>query len=208
VEVVRKTGILGGTFDPVHTGHILLAEEVAGRLGLCEVVFIPAGHPWLKENGAITSAEHRLAMLKLAVAGRPLFSISTMELERPGPSYTADTMVELGRRRSAEEELYFILGWDNLKELPRWHQPQKLISLCKLAAVPRVGSQAPDLDELEKSLPGIKGRVAMLDGPHIDISASEIRRRVAAGLSIEGLVPPDVALYIEEHGLYRGGEGG
>jgi len=204
VEMVKKTGILGGTFDPVHSGHILLAEEVAARLGLEEVIFIPAGHPWFKEDGVITPAEHRLAMLRLAVAGHPLFSISTMELTRPGPTYTVDTMAELRRRRGAGEELYFILGWDNLRELPRWHDPEKLISLCKLAVVPRVGSNAPDPAALEKSLKGIKKRVVMLEGPHIDVSASQIRRRVAAGLSTEGLVPTPVARYIEAHGLYRG----
>ena len=202
MAVVRKTGVLGGTFDPVHSGHIRLAEETATRLGLAEVVFIPAGHPWFKEDGVITPAEQRLEMLRLALSGREGLSISTMELERPGPSYTADTMAELRRRRGGEE-LYFILGVDNLKELPHWHQPEMLVSLCKLAVVPRVGSCPPDLDTLEKSLPGIKKRLVMLEGPHIDISASEIRRRVATGHSIEGMVPPEVASYIEDHRLYR-----
>ena len=199
---MRKTGILGGTFDPVHNGHLRLVEEVAKRLGLCQVIFIPAGNPWYKENGAITPAEQRLAMLKLALAGNPVFAISEMELERFEPTYTVDTMAELKGQRPGEE-LYFIMGWDNLKDLPRWQRPQQLISLCRLAVVPRAGSDAPDLESLEKSLPGIRRRVVMLDGPHIDISASEIRQRVAAGLSVEDMVPPDVARYIEEQGLYQ-----
>ncbi len=197
-----KTGILGGTFDPVHNGHIELAAEVARRLGLCRVVFIPAGQPWFKEGEVITAASLRLEMLRLALAENPLFSVSEMEIERPGPSYTVETMREL-KRECPDEEFYFILGWDNLRDLPRWHRPQQLISLCHLAVVPRVGMLVPDLNALEKSLLGIKDRVTMLDGPRIDISASEVRQRVAAGLSIEDIVPPPVISYIAEHGLYR-----
>jgi nicotinate-nucleotide adenylyltransferase len=201
VEVV-KTGILGGTFDPVHNGHIELAAEVAESLGLSRVIFIPAGQPWFKEGEVITAAEQRLAMLKLALDGNPLFGISEMEIERSGPTYTVDTMRELKRQHSGEE-FYFILGWDNLRDLPCWHKPQELISLCRLGVVPRVGTKSPDLNDLEKNLPGIRGRLEMLDGPSIDISASEIRRRVAAGLSIEDMVPSPVGRYIKEQGLYR-----
>jgi len=197
-----KTGILGGTFDPIHSGHLVVAEEVSARLSLDEVVFIPAGQPWLKAGNYITAAEHRLQMVKLAIAGKPKFKVSTIELERPGPTYTVDTLEQL--KRQSGDELYFIVGWDNLIELPRWHRARRILELCRLVAVPRVGCQPPDLKQLEKSLPGISQRVVMLAEPHIDISASVIRDRVAKGLSITHLVPPAVEGYIRRQGLYRG----
>jgi nicotinate-nucleotide adenylyltransferase len=198
-----RSGILGGTFDPVHNGHLVLAGEVAARLHLDEVIFIPTGCPHFKANTVVSPAEHRLEMLQLAISRHPLFKISTMELERPGPTYTVDTITELCRRRGPEDEFYFILGWDNLKELTLWRQPEQLLSLCKLVAVPRIGGVAPDLKVLEAAIGGLKGSVVMLDSPRIDISASAIRCRVADGLSIANLVPEAIEGYIKEHGLYR-----
>ncbi|MCJ7769651.1 MAG: nicotinate (nicotinamide) nucleotide adenylyltransferase, partial [Dehalococcoidales bacterium] len=133
-----KTGILGGTFDPVHTGHIMVADVVKDELGLTEVVFVPAGKPWLKAGASVLPAEHRLNMVRLAIAGKSCFKASTMEIERKGPTYSVDTMAEMGRETDDNDELLFIIGWDNLMELPRWHQPERLISLCRLVAVPRV----------------------------------------------------------------------
>lgn len=199
-----NVGVLGGTFDPVHMGHLIIAEEVRARLELAEVLFVPAGQPWLKLNNAnaISSAEHRLEMVRLAVAGEPAFRLSTMEIERPGPSYTVDTMAELRNQIGTEGKLYFILGWDNLNQLPRWHQPQRLVELCRLVPVRRVGFTSPDLDALEEAVPGLAKSLVMLDTPQIEISASEIRARVARGLSIHKLVPEAVEQYIMEHGLY------
>ena len=197
-----KMGILGGTFDPIHSGHLVVAEEVSARLSLDEVIFIPAGQPWLKAGNRISAAEHRLQMVRLAVAGKPHFKVSTVELERPGPTYTVDTLEQLSQQ--SNNELYFIVGWDNLIELPRWHQPQRILELCRLVAVPRVGCRLPDLELLEKSLQGISQRVVMLDKPQIDVSASIIRDRVAKGLAIGDLVPPAVEGYIRQQGLYRG----
>lgn len=199
-----KTGILGGTFDPIHSGHLLVAEEVSARLALDEVIFIPAGQPWLKAGNHISAAGHRLQMVKLAIAGKPHFHVSTIELERPGPTYSVDTIEQLRRQPGSADELYFIIGWDILLELPRWHQPQRLIDLCRPVAVPRVGWALPDLKKLEAAMPGISQRVVLLDEPQIDISASIIRDRVAKGLSIAHLVPPAVEGYIMEKGLYRG----
>jgi len=196
-------GILGGTFDPVHTGHLAVADEAASRLGLAEVLFVPVGKPWLKADAKILPAEHRHKMVKLAIAGRPCFKLSTIELEREGPTYTVDTIVELRRRFGAGDELLFIIGWDNLANLPRWCQPERLISMCRLVAVPRVGCPAPNLDSLEAVIPGLSQRVIMLDKPQIDISASLIRDRVRRGLSINHLVPEAVGKYITEQGLYR-----
>ncbi|MBA7632545.1 Nicotinate-nucleotide adenylyltransferase [subsurface metagenome] len=194
-------GVLGGTFDPIHIGHLLVAEEVAARLDPSRILFVPAGQPWLKANNAISPAEHRLEMVRLAIAGKPGFELSTIEIERPGPTYTVDTIAEL-QAQLGGDELFFILGWDNLSQLPQWHQPARLIKMCRLVAVPRVDFPLPDLPSLEKELPGISQRVILFDAPRIDINASEIRRRAAEGFSIGELVPEPVERYIKEHGLY------
>jgi nicotinate-nucleotide adenylyltransferase len=198
-------GVLGGTFDPIHMGHLIIAEEVRARLDLAEVLFVPAGQPWLKLNNVntISQAEHRVAMVRLALADEPAFRLSTMEVERPGPTYTVDTMTELSQQIGAEGKLYFILGWDNLNQLPRWHQPRRLVKLCRLVPVRRVGFASPDLDALEKAVPGLAKSLVMLDTPQIEISSSEIRARVARGLPIHKLVPEAVEGYIIEHGLYQ-----
>ncbi|MEK7847837.1 MAG: nicotinate-nucleotide adenylyltransferase [Chloroflexota bacterium] len=193
-------GILGGTFDPVHIGHLIIAQEVALELGLELVYFIPVGQPPLKQ-GAVTPAAHRLEMLRLALAGNGGFSLSTLEVARPGPSYTVDTLRAL--KGAESRELVFILGWDALSGLPGWHRPQELLALCRIAAVPRPGAPVPDLDGLEKALPGLRGRLHLLTGPLVSISASEIRRRVGRGLPVRYLLPPGVEDYIREQGLYR-----
>ena len=195
-------GVLGGTFDPIHMGHIVVAEEAKARLNLAEVLFVPAGLPWLRANSSLSAAEHRVHMVRLAIADKPYFKISTTEVERAGPSYTVDTIAELKGQFGAEDELFFILGWDCLTELPKWREPSRLVAMCRLVAVPRVGSPAPDLRALEASIPGLAKRVILLDKPRVDISASGIRDRVAQGLSIEGLVPEQVERYIREQGLY------
>jgi nicotinate-nucleotide adenylyltransferase len=198
-----KIGVLGGTFDPIHLGHLKVAEEVTASLTLDEVIFMPAGQPWLKADNLISPAEHRLEMIRLALAGRDNFKLSTMEIERPGPTYTVDTMAELGRQLGSDE-LFFILGWDNLTQLPQWHEPSRLIELCRLVAVPRVDFPPPDLKSLEAAIPGLSKRVILLNAPRIDVNASEIRRMVREGLSIRNLVPEPVEKYIKEHKLYAG----
>ena len=195
-------GVLGGTFDPLHNGHLIVAEEATKRLNLAEVIFVPAGQPWLKADIPILPAEHRLQMLRLALADKPQFKLSAMEIERPGPSYTVDTIIELKKQINAEDELFFILGQDNLSQLPQWHDPPRLIQMCYLVAVPRPGVTRPNLKTLENSIPGISQRVMLMDKPHIDISASDIRDRVARGLSVCHLVPEPVNRYIKEHHLY------
>jgi len=195
-------GVLGGTFDPIHMGHLIVAEEAKVRLKLAEVLFVPAGLPWLRVNSPLSAAEHRVQMVRLAIGDKPYFKLATTEIERAGPSYTVDTIAELKGQLGAKDELFFILGWDCLAELPKWREPSRLIKMCRLVAVPRVGSPAPDLNSLEASIPGLVERVILLDKPRVDISASEIRNRVARGLSIEHLVPEPVARYIGEQGLY------
>ncbi len=185
-------GVLGGTFDPIHNGHLAVAEEVRAQLKLDEVLFVPAGQPWLKADSPILVAEHRVEMVRLAIADRAYCKVSTMEIDRGGLSYTVDTMGELRAKIGAGDELYFILGWGSLGELPQWKEPSRIIKLCRLVAVPRPGYPRPDLESLEASIPGLSQRVILLDKPEIDISASEIRERVAQGLSINGLVPEAV----------------
>ena len=200
-----KIGVLGGTFDPVHLAHLAVAEAVKTELDLAEVVFVPAGQPWLKANNYISAPEHRVQMVRLAIAGKAYFRLSTMEIDRPGPSYTVDTMAELRGQINTEDELYFILGWDNLAEMPRWREPARLIQLCYLVAVPRPGYPVPDLMKLEGNIPGIAKRVIVMDKPELDISATEIRKRLSGGEPINDLVPAAVAKYIRRHGLYLSG---
>ena len=195
-------GVLGGTFDPVHNGHLILAEETRSWLNLAEVIFVPAGQPCLKADIPILPAEHRLGMLRLAIADKSHFKLSTMEIERAGPSYTVDTIAEIREGLGSEDELFFILGWDNLAELPQWREPSRLIELCRLVAAPRPGYPRPNLKTLEASIPGISQRVMLMKKPEVDISASDIRERVARGLSVRHLVPEPVNRYIKEHGLY------
>jgi nicotinate-nucleotide adenylyltransferase len=197
-----KIGVLGGTFDPIHLAHLAVAEAVKAELGLREVIFVPAGQPWLKANNYISAAEHRVQMVRLAIAGKSYFRLSTMEIDRPGPSYTVDTMAELRGQINASDELYFILGWDNLAELPRWREPARLIQLCYLVAVPRPGYCVPDLMKLAKEIPGISKRVIVMDKPQLDISATEIRKRLSRGEPIDDLVPEAVAEYIKRQRLY------
>jgi nicotinate-nucleotide adenylyltransferase len=197
-----KIGVLGGTFDPVHLGHISMAEAAREALALAEVLLVPAGQPMSRVNRAITTAEHRLNMLRLAVQGKPGLVVSTIEIERPGPTYTVDTLAALHRQYGAEADIYFILGWDSLAQLPEWREPARIIKMCRLAAVPRPGYPQPNTKALERDIPGIKEKVIFLEKPHIDISATMIKETIARGRSIEHLVPGPVAAYIKKHKLY------
>jgi nicotinate-nucleotide adenylyltransferase len=198
-----KTGVFGGTFDPVHLGHLTLAQEARERLGLGQVLFMPAGRPWMKDR-AITPAPHRLAMLQLAVEDNLAFAISWIETDRPGVSYTAETLAGLSREMPGER-LFFLLGWDALEDLPRWKDPERVLALAELVVFPRAGYPAPSLPDLGRLLPGVGKRVHLLEGPIIQISSTEVRRRVREGLSIRYLVPRAVEKYILEKGLYKEG---
>jgi len=199
---VVNIGVLGGTFDPVHLGHLIIAEEAREQLKLDKVLFVPSGRPWLKEERIITPAEHRVSMLRLALASNPRFQISMVDVEREGPSYTVDTLADLKRQFGDSASFYFILGWDALRDLHLWKDPARIIQQCRLVAVGRPGSAKPRLSALEAVLPGISKRVLLIQKPLIGISSSEIRQRVAQGLSIKYLVPEAVETYIREKGLY------
>ena len=196
-------GILGGTFDPVHVGHLAIAEEVRRKLRLEEVLFMPAGQPWLKQRREITPAHHRLEMVMLATASHPRFEVSTLELERPGATYTVDTMTQLRASLNRTSDLFFIVGFDSLADMPKWKEPDRLLKLCRVAAVRRPGHTELDLDGLEAAVPGFRKSLVVVDAPLLDISASEIRRRVAEGLLITDMVPEAVARYIAQNDLYR-----
>lgn len=198
-----KLGVLGGTFDPIHNGHLMMAESALRHLGLSQVLFVPAGRPRFKNRRAVSAARHRLRMVELAIDGKPSFRLSAMEIERRGVTYTVDTLRELKSGLEPADELFFIMGWDSLAELPLWHQPSDLISLCNLVAVPRAGYAKPDLTILEKKITGLSQRLFMLNEPVVDISSSDIRNRARDGLDIRELVPDSVADYIAENGLYK-----
>lgn len=195
-------GVLGGTFDPIHNGHLIIAEKARDKLGLERVIFVPAGKPWFKERRNITPGEHRLEMLRLASAANPNFSVSTVDIDRAGPSYTVHTLPDLKRELGGEPTFYFILGVDALAGLPWWKEPEGVVEMCYLVAARRPGSVSLDLEALERSMLGISSRIIFLDNPLIDISSTNIRQRVADGLPITNLVPDAVERYIREQGLY------
>jgi nicotinate-nucleotide adenylyltransferase len=197
-----RTGVLGGTFDPIHAGHIFIAEEARIRLGLDKVLFVPAGEPWLKADREITPATHRVEMVRLAIAKHKHFVLCTIEIERGGPSYTVDTLDTL-RKEAAEEELFLLLGLDSFVELPLWKDAERLVKMCRLVVVPRVGKNLPELGEVAGKLGGMStDSVVILDSPMIGISSSGIRDRVSRGMPIDYLVPGEVERYVIAHGLY------
>ncbi len=195
-----NVGVLGGTFDPIHIGHLVIAEEARTKLGLSEVLFVPAGQPWLKQDRDITPAVHRVEMVRRAIADNPQFKLYTLEVDRPGPSYTVDTLTMLQKQLGSKASLFFIIGRDTLAELPLWKEPQEVMQLCKLVVPPRIGSR--DLRHLAKAIPGLLDKVIQLDMPVIGISSSGIRQRIAQGLPIRYLVPPEVEKYITEQRIY------
>ncbi len=196
-----RLGILGGTFDPPHLGHLVLAEEARWRLALDSILFVPAGDPWRKEGRGVTPAADRLQMTRLATADNPAFQVSDREVRRSGPSFTAETLAALHAERP-QDELFFIVGEDALHDLPNWHDPAAIVDLAWLAVAPRGGWSEARAAELERVAPGIKNRIVPVLMPAIEISATDIRRRVAAGDSIRYLVPAPVEDYIQERHLY------
>jgi nicotinate-nucleotide adenylyltransferase len=203
---LRHVGLLGGTFDPIHYGHLVIAEEVRTVLHLAEMVFVPAGHPPHKPGRIVTEAQHRLAMLELAIASNPHFTISLVDLERPGPSYTVETLQVLRQQWGAQTAIYFVIGGDSLEDLLAWYDPAGILQqLTALVAVQRPGYEeaAGYRDTLEARLPGIKQRLIMVQAPQLDISATDLRRRVAEGRPIKYQTPEAVERYIIEYGLYR-----
>jgi nicotinate-nucleotide adenylyltransferase len=203
-----SVGILGGTFDPIHFGHLVIAEEVREALVLDRVLFIPAFDPPHKPEDGMTPAGLRAEMVELAIDGNSRFVASRMELERAGVSYTADTVALLVAEAAAAgvaRQFHFIMSTETVAALRTWHEPLRLMSLCRLAVVPRPGWPLPDEVGLRSILPDGApiDRVSLVQTVPLATSASDVRRRAAAGLSIRYLVPPAVEAYIHERGLYR-----
>lgn len=197
-----RTGILGGTFDPVHIGHLIIAGEVLETLKLDEIRFVPAAQPWMKKGREISAASHRLKMLELSLWQNARFVLDRSDLKRGGATYTVDTLRDMKKSLGEQTELFFILGADALKGFPQWKDPQEIVRLAVLVVVPRPGYKKMDALELEETAPGIKDRLVFLKGPRVGISALEVRKLVREGKSIEDLVTPGVAEYIREKGLY------
>ena len=194
---VMRVGIMGGTFDPIHHGHLVAAEETRHRLSLDAVLFVPTGDPWQKSHSGVSPAADRLRMVELAIADNQAFEASRVEIDREGPTYTIDTLRALREERGADE-LFFITGADAILEILSWKEPDEALGLATFVAVTRPGY---DLSRLG-SLPELE-RVVVVEIPALAISSTDIRRRVADGWPIRYLVPASVASYIAEHGLYR-----
>jgi nicotinate-nucleotide adenylyltransferase len=199
--VPGSVGLLGGTFDPIHHGHLAIAEEARETLGLERVLFVPAAQPPHKPGRPVTDADDRLAMVRLAVAGNPSFAVSEVEVARGGASYTVETLTVL--RGSGIVDPWFILSSEALAAFPSWREPSRILELCRLAVVPRAGYEPLDAAWVEAWFPGAAERVAFLAGPLLPISGSVVRRRAAAGRSVRYLVPDAVAAHIAENRLYQ-----
>jgi|TARA_B110000196_G_scaffold261401_1_gene232885 nicotinate-nucleotide adenylyltransferase len=201
-RISSRIGVLGGTFDPVHNGHIGIATAVFNVLELTSVLFVPADRPWMKQSGtgsSVSSIDHRIAMVELAIRDREGFELSTVDADRGRPSYSVDTISDLREVFGHASELFLILGADALEELPRWRDPDRLVSMCTLVCVGRPGSGLPE--GLPVDHPGHNAQ--FVSGPMLAVSATEIRARESEGLSIDGLVNNSVVSYIEENGLYQ-----
>lgn len=199
---MNKTGILGGTFDPVHNGHLAIAGEALKKVDLDKVIFVPARNQPLKQGHNTAPVEQRMKMLELALAGNQRYVISDIEIMRPAPSYTVDTLTLIQRQLGKSVQLYFIMGWDSLTEIGGWKEPGKILEMCTLVAVTRSTVARPDLKAIQMKIPGIESKTILLEMPPVDISSTEIRSMVEQGLPIDGLVPDAVGDYIKQNGLY------
>ena len=204
----RRIGILGGTFDPPHLGHLWLATLATEALQLDRVLFMPAAQPPHKRRQEISGATDRLLMTRLAIADNRDFELSAIEMERPGPSYTVDSVEELQRQIGARTSLYLVMAADSLSQIETWREPDRLLSLVEWVVGPRPGVELPQRATLDRRFGEAAKRIHLLSGPSLDVSSSEIRARVAAGHTIRYLVPRAVEELIVERGLYRAGRHG
>lgn len=194
----QKIGLFGGTFDPVHNGHLIIAEYLRDELHLDEIWFIPTGKHPLKDNRQITSVEHRLNMLRLAIADNEKFKISEIEIHRPGISYTIDTLNELtDKYRDSQPRFYYFIGMDNVNELPKWKDPHRILEKCQVVAFGRPGFQPQP--EARQFVP----RIQFVHVPLLEISSTFVRQRIKEGRSVRYIVPKEVERYIYEKALYR-----
>lgn len=192
-----RIGILGGSFDPVHVGHLILAEAAVAHLRLDRLILMPAGRPAHKRRRALAPAADRVAMLRLAARGNPRLEVSTREAERPGVTFTVRTLEALTAAEPAD--WFFVMGEDSLREFGTWREPERILQLARLAVVRREGTPRAGVRA------ALRRRVVFVPMPSVGISSSEIRRRVARGRSVRYWVPDTVLSYMDRHGLYRSG---
>ena len=204
-EVPTRIGVLGGTFDPPHVGHLWLGCLAADAMQLQRVLFMPAAEPPHKRDRLISGAGHRLMMTRLAIGSDPLFELSPIEMERPGPSYTIDSIRELQATYGERTQLFLVMAADSLREIDGWREPDALLELVEWVVGPRPGVALPNPDVLRERFGTAASRIHLLEGPSLDVSSSEIRQRVAAGRIIRYLVPRPVEELIIDRGLYRSG---
>lgn len=204
-KINGRIGILGGTFDPIHIGHLILAEEASFQLRLDRIYLAPAGNPPHKRGRRMAPVEDRLCMAELATADVDYAIISRIDADRPGPHYTSDLVRLLQQQVGPGTDIYFLMGMDSLRDLPTWHEAQWLVEHARLAALSRHDVEL-DWEALEASLPGVRSRVTILDMPELEIASHVIQQRVRNGQPIRHMVPRAVEAYIMKHGLYRGEE--
>jgi nicotinate-nucleotide adenylyltransferase len=199
---MQAIGVFGGTFDPPHLGHLILAAEAHAQLALDRLLWVLTPDPPHKREQSIAPLEHRLAMIKLAIAGDPQFELSNVDLARPGPHYAVDTVNILAGQNPAAKLIY-LMGGDSLRDLPTWHRPADFIAACQLIGVMRRPGDAINLPGLETQFPGLTAKVRFVEAPLIDIAAHAIRARIAGGRPFRYFLPSEVYKYIQKHNLYR-----
>lgn len=200
---LQRIGLMGGTFDPIHYGHLVTAEAARCEFSLDKVIFIPSGHPPHKKDYQVTAAEHRYRMTVLATASNPFFEVSRIEIERAGMSYTIDTVTEFRQLLGPEPELYFITGADAILEILHWKDVDELLKKCRFIAATRPGFPLEKLEDLKPQLPLESwDRIHIIEVPALAISSTDIRRRVRARKTIKYLLPEAVEEYIRQEGLY------
>jgi nicotinate-nucleotide adenylyltransferase len=198
-----RIGILGGTFDPLHIGHLWLATLATDSLNLDRVLLMPAARPPHKRGQRLSNAADRIAMIRLAIAGDPRLEVSLVEMERPGPSYTVDSLSELRSRYGDASALVLIMAADTFAQIDSWREPDRILELAEWAVGPRPGSDLPEPGGLRARFGAAAARIHLLEGPALEVSGTVLRRRVAAGRTIRYLVPAAVESFIHERGLYR-----
>ena len=197
-----KIGIIGGTFDPIHIGHLLLGQEALEKLQLDRVLFIPAGRPWMKANQKLSDKHHRLNMTREATKNNASFMVSDVEVKREGNSYSSETIEQLSKEYDNTTQLFFIMGSEVLKSFPQWVNPTVILRRCTLTIVTRPGEQQPNLTAIQLAFPDEPLETVGLPVAQIGISSSELRARVRKGLPITHWVPLGVEQYIQNKGLY------
>ena len=199
----KRVGIMGGTFDPIHIGHLVIAEAAREQLALSEVIFIPAAQPPHKAGREVAPAGHRLHLVQLATESNPFFRVLDVEMKREGPSYSYDTLRALVETHGESTDFYFIVGGDEMNTILTWHRISELFALCRFAAARRQGAPLSLLEVRERLGEEVLARIHSVQAPALEISSTDIRRRLREGCSIRYLVPEKVEAYICKEGLYQ-----